>query len=182
MTAHPPDVIDAGRVVLRLFAQDDAERVAAAVTRNLKHLEPWMPWATEQAGTLGVQRELVEAAAEGRRKGTDYEYVALTHEGDLVGRFGLHRRVGPGAVELGYWLDADAVGHGFATAAAEALTRAALELDGVHRVEIHCDEANLRSRGVPTRLGYRLDRVEHDGVRAPAEVGRSMVWVYPPAG
>jgi RimJ/RimL family protein N-acetyltransferase len=60
------------------------------------------------------------------------------------------------------------------------LAKAALDLPDVHRVEIHCDEGNVRSQGVPTRLGYRLARVEDDGVQAPAEVGRSMIWVFPP--
>ena len=44
-------------------------------------------------------------------------------------------------------------------------------------MEIHCDEANVRSAAVPRRLGYRLDRIEDDEVTAPAETGRSMVWI-----
>jgi hypothetical protein len=41
------------------------------------------------------------------------------------------------------------------------------------------------SAGVARRLGFRLDRVEDDAVRAPAETGRAMIWVLerdqPPA-
>jgi RimJ/RimL family protein N-acetyltransferase len=48
------------------------------------------------------------------------------------------------------------------------------------RVEIHCDEANVRSAAVPRRLGYRLDRIEDDRVSAPGDLGRSMIWVWPP--
>ena len=44
-------------------------------------------------------------------------------------------------------------------------------------MEIHCDEANVRSAAVPRRLGYRLDRIEDDDVTAPGEIGRSMIWV-----
>jgi RimJ/RimL family protein N-acetyltransferase len=98
---HPPDFIDTGRFVLRRFAKDDAERMAACITRNLEHLKPWMLWATEEAGTLDVQRERFVAEAEAWENGTDYQYLAATHEGDVVGRFGLHRRIGPGALELG---------------------------------------------------------------------------------
>ncbi|WP_282204335.1 GNAT family protein [Kitasatospora fiedleri] len=62
--------------------------------------------------------------------------------------------------------------------AARALTTLPAGLPTVDRVEIHCDEANLRSAAVARRLGYRLDRVEAAGVRAPAESGRGMVWAW----
>ena len=97
----------------------------------------------------------------------------------MLGGCGLHRRVGPRAIEIGYWVHADHGGRGIATALARALTGAALALPDVDRVEIHCDEANVRSAAVPRRLGYRLDRIEEDEVTAPAETGRSMVWVRP---
>jgi RimJ/RimL family protein N-acetyltransferase len=64
------------------------------------------------------------------------------------------------------------------TAAARALTAAALAVEGISRVEIHCDEANVRSAAVARRLGYRLDRIVPDHVSAPADLGRSMIWVY----
>jgi RimJ/RimL family protein N-acetyltransferase len=55
------------------------------------------------------------------------------------------------------------------------LTRILLSLPRINRVEIHCDD--LRSAAVAERLGYRLDRIEDDGVNAPAESGRGMVWI-----
>ncbi len=95
-----------------------------------------------------------------------------------VGGCGLIDRVGPGGREIGYWLDAAHTGRGLVTEAAALLTAAALALDGVDRVEIHCDQANHRSAAVPARLGYRLDRIEADEVRTPAESGHSMIWVF----
>jgi RimJ/RimL family protein N-acetyltransferase len=49
-------------------------------------------------------------------------------------------------------------------------------------VEIHCDEANVASRAVPARLGYRLDRIDDVGVTAPGETGRSMIWIAERSG
>ena len=69
-------------------------------------------------------------------------------------------------------------GRGIVSAAARALTTVALAIDGVTRVEIHCDEANERSAAVARRLGYRLDRIEVDHVSAPGDLGRSMIWVW----
>jgi RimJ/RimL family protein N-acetyltransferase len=97
----------------------------------------------------------------------------------VVGAAGLHRRIGPRAIEIGYWVHVDHTGRGIATRVAAALTEAALALPDVDRVEIHCDRANVRSAAIPRRLGYRLERIEDDDVTAPAETGRSMVWVHP---
>lgn len=178
---RPPELVPAGDVVLRRSTPDDAERLADAVAANLDHLAPWMPWARPDAATAGAQRERLSWTRTRWEAGEDFEYL-VTAQGDetLLGVFGLHRRVGPEAIEIGYWLCADATGHGYATTAAYALTLAALALPDVSRVEIHCDEANQRSRKIPQRLGYRLDRIEPDGIEAPGEVGRSMIWAYPP--
>jgi RimJ/RimL family protein N-acetyltransferase len=95
----------------------------------------------------------------------------------VIGGFGLHRRIGPGGIEIGYWVHVDYAGQGYATTAAQALTQAGLALDDVTRVEIHTDEANVKSAAIPRRLGYRLDRVFEREPEAPAECGRIQVWI-----
>lgn len=155
--------------------------MADAVAANLDRLGPWMPWAVPEAATVEGQRERETKVEEWWEDGSLYNYLLLdSAESSLRGIFGLHRRIGPGGLELGYWLDRGATGQGYATTAARALTHAALSLDDVARVEIHCDEANERSQRIPLRLGYRLDRIEADDIEAPGEVGRSMIWVFPP--
>ena len=88
------------------------------------------------------------------------------------------RRLGPGALEIGYWLRAGGhrPGHRDRRGARRSPTPRS-PLAGVDRVEIHCDEANIRSAAVPRRLGYRLDRIETDTISAPGDLGRSMIWV-----
>jgi RimJ/RimL family protein N-acetyltransferase len=141
-----------------------------------------MPWALPEAATSSAQRARLAKAEDLWSSGSDFTYLLLPRDNSrLLGVLGLHRRVGPHAIELGYWLAHDALGHGYATRAAEALTTAALNLADVRRVEIRCDEANLRSQRIPQRLGYHLDRVEEDEATAAAEIGRSMIWIFPPS-
>jgi RimJ/RimL family protein N-acetyltransferase len=177
MPQRPPERIPAGELTLRRETVDDAEMLATTVAANLDHLAPWMPWATPAAGTVESQRERLLTGAARWDCGEECGYLLLADDGALLGVFGLHRRIGPGAVEIGYWLAAAAVGHGYATTAAAALTAAALELPDVDRVEIHCDEANVRSAAVPRRLGYHLDRIEEAPRTAPATTGRQLVWI-----
>lgn len=181
MSSRPPERIDVGHCVLRRERVGDEALISPAVEANLEHLRPWMPWATPEGAVESVQRERLKQVEQSWDDAQDHSYLLLdASESRLLGIFGMHRRIGPGAIEIGYWLSQDAVGNGYATRATRALTDAALALDGVSRVEIHCDEANLRSQKVPQRLGYRLDRIEPDEIEAPGEVGRSMFWIYPP--
>jgi len=182
---QPPERVAAGPVLLRRLRADDAEAVARAVEASLEHLGPW---ATLEASDTASQRAWIIEADGLWEAATDFIYAVLrarggakaaaaVADGELIGTFGLHRRIGPFAIEMGYWIHAAYAGRGFGTAAARALTPVALALPDVHRVEIHCDVANAASAAIPRGLGYRLDRIEQRGPQAPAETGRHMVWV-----
>lgn len=176
---RPPERIELDGLVLRRERLGDEALVADSVLANLDHLRPWMPWAVPAAATASAQRERLAKVEQWWEANSDYSYLLLdAAETSLLGIFGLHRRIGPEAIELGYWLTRAAVGKGSATAAARALTAAALKTDDVSRVEVHCDQANERSQLIPQRLGYQLDLVEDDEIEAPGEVGRSMIWVF----
>ncbi len=174
----PPTIAVAGGLTLQREAQADSERVARAVRDNLEHLHPWMPWATAEAAEPASQRARLIQAEQAWEQDSTYSFLLLRPPSRVVlGVFGLHRRIGRGGLEIGYWLDRRQQRRGYATEAARALTNVALGLEEVSRVEIRCDEANLRSEAIPRRLGYVLERIETDLVTAPAEVGRSMIWV-----
>jgi RimJ/RimL family protein N-acetyltransferase len=198
--ASPPERIDAGLVVLRRNRAADATAVAEAVSASLDHLQPWMPWANASAATVDAQAARIAEVESGWERGTDFVYLlvregagpagsaATSRGGDgghgpagdaVLGMIGLHRRIGPRAVEIGYWTHVDHSGRGYMTAAAKAITDVAEALEDVDRVEIHTDEANQRSAAIPRKLGYRLDRVDTRRPEAPAESGRLQIWVRP---
>lgn len=174
---RPPEKLSAGSITLLRYRGGEVEDLRLAVNDSLAHLRPWMPWAAEPH-TEEDQAEFVRRVTEQWDNGESFSYWIREEEsGQLVGSVGLHPRIGPGALEIGYWVHVSRIGRGYATAAAEALTTAAFAMSGVQRVEIHCDEANVASAAIPRRLGYRLDRVLDDEIQAPSETGRSMVWV-----
>jgi RimJ/RimL family protein N-acetyltransferase len=85
--------------------------------------------------------------------------VERAEDGAFLGMCGLHRlQTFPDDLEIGWRLAREHWGHGYATEAATAWLRVAFEDIGVPRVLSVTDEANVRSRAVMERLGFRFDR------------------------
>ncbi|WP_298335595.1 GNAT family protein [Ferrimicrobium sp.] len=171
-----PEMQSAGWLRCRLIEESDVPRLFEAVTASQAHLRPWMPWAATDY-TQEMAEELV--AAQTRRGGelvTEAIYIPCNDEHPFLGCFGLHARVGKGALEIGYWVDVRYTRRGVATLAAALLTEAAFSVPGVDRVEIHHDEANHASAGVPQRLGYAIIGSCQREPEAPGEVGVERQW------
>lgn len=164
--------------MLRRWRREFVDQAVAAVRASLDELVPFMPWASaayDRQAAIGF----VEHSDEGWSNGTDCNYAIFTPDGELVGSAGLHNRVGPGALELGYWIHSDHTGKGYATMTAVALTRAALALPGIERVVIKHDAANTKSGAVAARAGFREFGRRPDEITAPGEVGIQVTWEYP---
>jgi RimJ/RimL family protein N-acetyltransferase len=174
----PAEVLEVPHGLLSRVRESDASQLAHAVGASLDHLRQWLSWANEETADVQAQRRRCREAEAHWADGREYSYVLRPGQSEqVIGGFDLWR-IGPDALELGYWVHVDFTGRGYATACARALTRAGLALSGVIRVEIHNDEANAASAAIPRRLGYRLDRVV-GGLppEAPAHSGREQIWV-----
>ncbi|MBS2964319.1 GNAT family N-acetyltransferase [Actinocrinis puniceicyclus] len=173
----PPEQFAVDGMLVRRWTADDEQAGYEAITASYEPLHAWMDWISEPR-TRQEHREWIERQLASWPSGFSYNYgVFDAAAGTLLAVIGVHDRVGPGGLEIGYWCHIDHTGKGVITRAARALTDILLALPGVDRVEIHCDEANERSAAVPRRLGYRLDRIEDDTIAAPLETGRAMVWI-----
>lgn len=151
----PPRRLSTDRLAIRCYERADAAVLKEAVDSSIDHLKPFMPWAWEAPEPVEVVEERVRSFQEQFEHGENYAYGLFTlDESELVGGAGLHRRVGPGGLEIGYWIRASRVRQGFATEAAAALTRVAFERCGADYLEIRIDPANVASLAVPTKLGY----------------------------
>lgn len=180
ITGRPPERMSSGTVELRRHAPRDRDGLVAAVNRSLDELRPWMPWAQTPATDESID-DFLERSSRAWDAGLEFGYAlrpTVDPDDDIIGACGLHLRSDPGVAEIGYWVRSDRTGAGVATDAARALTGAARALPEIERLEIHCDPANLASRAVPPKLGYRLDRVEHrpSSPRMPGETDELMIW------
>ena len=166
------------RLLIRCWELADAAAYRDAMAASLDHLRPWMAWVKDEPRPLDDQVKRMRTLRAMFDLGRDFAYgIFAPADGVMLGSAGLHPRVGEGAREMSYWMAAAHAGRGFATEAAAALARVAFEVDGVRRVEVHCDPRNLASVRVPERLGFvheatlRARDFDEDG--SPAD---TMVW------
>jgi RimJ/RimL family protein N-acetyltransferase len=144
------------RLELRCWHPAEAPQLKAALDGSLEHLRAWMPWAHEEPSTPAELAERLRGFRAAFDRDEEYFYAmwGRAGRGEVAGGAGLHRRVGDKALEIGYWVRADRTRRGLAAEAVSALTRAAFDVCGVERAEIHVDPRNAPSLGVPRKLGY----------------------------
>lgn len=173
----PPERIETDGLLLRRWVPEDLQASFDAVVASYEPLHAWMDWLPEPR-TMEQQREWMQRQYDSWPAGFSYNYgIFDADDGTLLGVIGVHDRVGPGALEIGYWCHVAHTGKGVITRAARELTRILLGIDGIGHVEIRCDEANVRSAAVARRLGYWLDRIEDGEIAAPADSGSTMIWI-----
>jgi RimJ/RimL family protein N-acetyltransferase len=151
----PPSRLDASDFFLRAWSPADALLMRRALDESEAHLRAWTPWVFDgKEPGLTLEERLARHAAD-FASGREWLYgIFDANGGAVLGGCGLHPRVGPGAIEIGYWLAASATGRGIATAATRLLVDAAFAAPEMRRVEIRVDPGNERSAAVPRRLGF----------------------------
>jgi RimJ/RimL family protein N-acetyltransferase len=150
-----PYRIETQRLVVRCYEPRDAPLLKEAIDSSLDHLQPWMPWALDEPQALEQKIELVESFHSSFDAGENFTYgIFAADEAELLGGTGLHPRVGPGGLEIGYWVRASATRQGIVTESTAALTRVGFELCEADRIEIRIEPRNEASFGIPRKLGF----------------------------
>lgn len=142
-------------IELRPSTLDDAPALAAAIRRNREHMRPWEPRRPERFFTEEGQRARQAALLADRDAGRAVPWVLVDGE-RVVGGFTLTNvSLGPFcSAQLGYWMDADYVGRGLATAAVGRVCELALTEVGLHRLEAATLLNNAASQRVLEKSGF----------------------------
>ncbi len=143
------------QVMVRQFRDDDATALWEAVDSSREHLKRWMPWVNDH-NSLEFSREYIRKMRAKWILREDFLMGIWRLDGSrLLGATGIHRiDWSVPAMESGYWLRPDAVGHGYTTEAARLMMTFAFDHVRAERLEIRCDTQNVRSAAVPKRLGF----------------------------
>ena len=164
-----PETLPAGRLILCKHRLDLAPAMFAFVDSDRKRLGEFLPWVPF-VKTVADEETYIRKTHEEWEAHTLFDYgmfiaedkvrvveVPPASNGRYVGNIGIHhiswahRRA-----ELGYWIGGPFEGHGYVTEAVAAIEGMLFSL-GFNRIEICCSSLNLRSGGVPERLGYRME-------------------------
>lgn len=144
-------------VSIELAEEHHAQSTFDLTDRNREHLRPWLPWV-DSTVTVDDTRAFL-TYARGEYAAGRLLHCNLRYRGEHVGAIGLRIDRENLKADLGYWIGRDHQGLGIVTRAARALTTAAFEGYGLHRVSIRAAVDNVRSRAVPERLGFALEGV-----------------------
>jgi RimJ/RimL family protein N-acetyltransferase len=153
-----PESFDTARLTLRMPKPGDGAALHVAIVESYTNLQPWLRWAatmpTLEDTELRVRKDhLNYLAREDFRilmflKGTD----TLVGGGGLILRNLEYWKIPK--FEIGYWVRTSLEGQGYISEAVAGLTKFGFEVLGAKRIEIKCDELNVRSRKVAERNGY----------------------------
>jgi RimJ/RimL family protein N-acetyltransferase len=153
-----PELFESDRLTIRAPRPGDGPEIHTAVRETFDDLKAWMPWA-QQMPTLEESEAVVRRAQCQFLAREDLTlFLFLKGADTLVGASGLHRiNWDIPKFEIGYWCRKRFQGQGYITESTKAIAEFAFETLGAKRVEIRCDPKNVRSRGIPDRLGFKLE-------------------------
>jgi ribosomal-protein-serine acetyltransferase len=176
----PPEQVDADPIILRRWQAGWATDLLAAVRASLPQLQAsGAAWA-EDDYCLDSAHEYLDRVARNWAEGTTFSYAITLPRGPVIGATSLMTRMGPGVLEIGYWVHSDFTCRGYATAATVALTEVALALDAVEKVAIRHDARNLASARVAERSGYvEVGRRPSTLAGADDRTDVEVIWEHP---
>lgn len=151
-------VITAARVFLVPPEKSDVDDWLIVRANNRAHLEPWEPtWSPEEPSRQNWKRRLKNWKSHWQ-DGRGYAFLIREIEtGALLGGATLSNvRFWPAnTATLGYWLAAEAEGHGYMSEAVIALCDWTFRNLFITRIEAAILPDNKRSRGVLDRAGFQ---------------------------
>ena len=177
-----PELIETARLIIRPPHPDDGAEVNAAIRETFADLHRWMKWASYLPSVAETEQRR-QHAHEAWLAGKDFNVQAhLKTSGALAVCAGLHPLDWDvPKFEIGYWCRARYQGSGYVTETVKALTRVGFETFAAKRIEIRCDERNIRSRRVAERAGYSLEAIlKHDQVAPDGSLRNTLVFALFP--
>lgn len=176
-----PEKIETERLLIAAPRAGVGPALNEAVVETMDQLQRWMPWA-QQVPSIDETEAVVrrQVAAFVLRDDLPFQIYSREQQGRrLLGAMGLHRfDWAARRFEIGYWLRRSAQGQGLMSEAVNGMAAMAFTQLRARRLEIRCDEANDRSRGVAERCGFTLESVmQGQSVNTAGELANSCMYV-----
>lgn len=155
-------VLHRGPVLLRGPSMTDYPAWAALRQASRAHLTPFEPsWAVDEL-SRGAWRERLRRYQKDAREDLGYAFLIVRQiDRAVVGGISLSnvRRGVAQSATVGYWVGAQHVRRGYASAALRAVCTFAFEDLRLHRIEAACMPGNVASLGVLAKAGFGREGV-----------------------
>lgn len=163
------------KLSLKMRSPEDAEAFFLLTDKNREHLRPWLPWVDATLSSADTKKYLEAMLKKFEEKtGADF---GIWYEGAWVGSMGFNKINSIDEyAEIGYWLDKSHEGKGIMTECVKAMLTYGFNDLNLHRIEICCDIRNLRSKGVPERLGFTLEGVLRESHKYEGQFFDSLIY------
>jgi RimJ/RimL family protein N-acetyltransferase len=155
-----PHSFETERLFIRMPLPGDGEVVHEAMMESVDELKAWMPWAQSCPSKEETEANVRKAHAQFLER-TDLRFHLFEkNTKTFIGSSGLHRMDWAARkFEIGYWCRSSFSGKGYITESVRGISVFAFQILHANRIEINCDERNVRSRKVAERLGFQLEGV-----------------------
>lgn len=175
MTDFPLPIITP-RLILRqpVMGSVDVNKYVEAVTESVNELKPWLLWAQYIPSVDQAEEYISECCANWISKNNnDIGLVLFIFDRKtnvFLGHIVMWNIVWDiPKLDIGFWVRSSCAHKGYITEATNALTRYCFLQLGMRRIEIRCEIKNKRSQLVPKRLGYHLDGILRNNVKAVSD-------------
>lgn len=157
-----PLPIMSDRLLLRSFISGDGEIIHAAVDESLDYLQEWIPWAYRFGGNCPAPSYFERIARKLHASfimRTELHFlIFLRHNNHLVGSCSLHNiNWKTLSAELGFWGRTSEIDDSFIKEAVSMLIEVAFTHINLCRLNIICDNEDIKSLIVPQALGFQLE-------------------------
>jgi ribosomal-protein-serine acetyltransferase len=148
-------------ISLELLQQHQSNEIFNLIDTNRDHLREWLLWVDKRKTSedmVPVIKYWLENLA--NNQGFD---VAIRYNSDLVGMIGVQFDWGSRAASIGYFVSKDCEGKGIITTSVQNLIGELFDRYSMNRIEIQCAANNVKSQGVPERLGFKKEGIKREG-------------------
>lgn len=162
-----PEQILGQRLTLKKLPFELAPVMFSYVDADRERLRQFLPWV-DFTKSVKDEAEYIQMTHEDWAAGIRFDYGMFLNEGNIyLGNVGVHTiSWEQDSAEIGYWILGKFEGKGYVTEAVNLLTDTCL-IEGFHRLEIRCDEANIKSAEVPKRCGFIFEGTLRDHLKLP---------------
>jgi ribosomal-protein-serine acetyltransferase len=149
-------------ISIELFQQHHKEELYELIDSNREYLREWLQWVDKRQSPEDFE-PIIPIWIRNYADNNGFD-AGIRYKGILVGMIGLHYIDWKSkSTSIGYFLSENAQGKGIITTSISGLLNYLFTEMKLNRVDIQCAVNNLKSIGIPERLGFKNEGITRDG-------------------